>query len=73
MGGGGPPPEILACKRKTTYYGLWLYYFSRFARKNSFFNFFNPPVVPEPDHPQHQQKKDLLEAHIQIGLCIKVS
>ncbi|XP_023339448.1 uncharacterized protein LOC111709776 [Eurytemora carolleeae] len=44
---------------------------TKFARKNSFFNFFNPPALPEPEHPQYQNKKDLLEAHIQIGLFIK--
>jgi len=44
---------------------------TKFARKNSFFNFFNPPVLPPEDDPAFTRKRDLLEAHIQIGLFFK--
>ena len=37
-----------------------------------FFTFGNP-VRKDPDDPQFVRKKDLLEAHIQIGLFLKVT
>ena len=48
-----------------------LYYF-RWARRNSFFNFFNPPKLGSNDSDVHHLKRrELLEAHFELGLFFK--
>ena len=49
------------------------YYFCfRWARKNSFFNFFHPPKIGNSSEDVHHLKRrELLEAHFQLGLFFK--
>ena len=44
----------------------------RWARKNSFFNFFHPPKVgSSSEDVHHLKRRELLEAHFQLGLFFK--
>merc|ERR1712012_246383 len=44
---------------------------TKWARKNSFFNFFNPPKLGDVDEVHHLRRRELLEAHFEIGLFFK--
>lgn len=44
---------------------------TKWARKNSFFNFFNPPKLRDVDEVHHLRRRELLEAHYEIGLFFK--
>jgi hypothetical protein len=44
---------------------------TKWARKNSFFNFFNPPKLGDVDEVHHLRRRELLEAHYEIGLFFK--
>ena len=44
---------------------------TKWARKNSFFNFFNPPKPGSADEVHHLRRRELLEAHYEIGLFFK--
>jgi len=44
---------------------------TKWARKNSFFNFFNPPKVGSIDDLHHLKRRELLEAHFELGLFFK--
>lgn len=44
---------------------------TKWARKNSFFNFFNPPKPGSVDEVHHLRRRELLEAHYEIGLFFK--
>eukprot|EP00092_Neocalanus_flemingeri_P005234 GFUD01005627.1.p1 GENE.GFUD01005627.1~~GFUD01005627.1.p1 ORF type:complete len:522 (+),score=149.56 GFUD01005627.1:86-1651(+) len=41
---------------------------TKWARKNSFFNFFNPPKLGSIDDVHHLKRRELLEAHFELGL-----
>ena len=45
---------------------------TKWARKNSFFNFFNPPKISgSTEEIHHLKRRELLEAHFQLGLFFK--
>jgi len=44
---------------------------TKWARKNSFFNFFNPPKLGSIDDVHHLKRRELLEAHFELGLFFK--
>lgn len=44
---------------------------TKWARKNSFFNFFNPPKLGDAEDVHHLRRRELLEAHFEIGLFFK--
>ena len=44
---------------------------TKWARKNSFFNFFNPPKLGDSNEVHHLRRRELLEAHFEIGLFFK--
>lgn len=44
---------------------------TKWARKNSFFNFFNPPKLRSIDDVHHLKRRELLEAHFELGLFFK--
>ena len=44
---------------------------TKWARKNSFFNFFNPPKLGDSTEVHHLRRRELLEAHFEIGLFFK--
>ena len=54
--------------RKHPHYIFMLF---RWARKNSFFNFFNPPKLGSSEDVHHLKRRELLEAHFELGLFFK--